>query len=240
MKHAGSPLVIRYIGVQRLCKGLGTSDAFGKIPAQAGHGDLTQSTGKIGGHLAQRDRLLVKQLGTDLRQVFCWIGQTAGEHFIQNCADGPQIGARVDLFGRNHLLGRHVQRTPHEIGSTRELEQVPSADLLRDTEVEDLDPSRSVALLREVEIRGLDIPVDDSCSMRTTDGIQGLQDPQARFLDGNPPSLFELIADIDPLEVLHHEEASTRLHRTHVEYMGHIVAPHLRGDSGFPTKSFHY
>ena len=77
---------------------------------------------------------------------------------------------------------------------------------LGDPEVEDLDERHSVRTTREKEIRRLQVAMDDSERVSLGDALARLEQVFDRFSDRQRPALGEHLAEIAPLEELHHDE----------------------------------
>ena len=86
---------------------------------------------------------------------FGWCeGQLAGEHFVQDAAEGVQVSRRPDGAGKG-LLGGHVWRGAHCLPGHGELGEFPGAQQRGDPEVKYLDD----AARGEEEVTWLDVPV---------------------------------------------------------------------------------
>ena len=104
------------------------------------------------------------------------VGSAAGEGLIEHHAQGPDVGAAVEVAVAARLLGRHVERRAEHAPGAGEARRLGPAlagivDDLGDTEVEELDDTLAAAGgmgappigtdLREEEVGGLDVAVDD-------------------------------------------------------------------------------
>ena len=99
----------------------------------------------------------------------------AREHLVQDRPEGEEVGPLVRGLPA-HLLGRHVAHRPeHDAGlrAAGDGAHVRLAALvllgleLRETEVEDLDP----AVLRQEQVLGLQVPVDDPLLVRRREPV---------------------------------------------------------------------
>ncbi len=104
------------------------------------------------------------------------------DHLVEDHADGPHVGAVVDLASLQQL-GREVARGPEHHSRLREVGVGRlAAGPARDAEVEDLDRP----VVREPDVRGLDVAVDDAHAM-------GEVEPAAD-VDHHPHLLLEPVA----------------------------------------------
>ena len=123
--------------------------------------------------------------------------RTAGEHLVEQDAEGPDVGALVDRLAAR-LLRRHVGGGAEDepgrgpgVGEGGRLRQVPArpaarsvaAPGLRETEVEDLD----LALRRQLHVRGLQVAVDDALLVGFFQGLGDLLREADRFVERDGP-----------------------------------------------------
>ena len=107
-------------------------------------------------------------------------GALAREHLVEDRAEGEDVAAGVGLPPA-HLLGRHVADRPEDhsrLGRGRRRRQVRlllpallGVRQLREAEVEDLDP----AVLRDEEVLGLQVPMDDPLLVGGGEAVGDLQ-----------------------------------------------------------------
>ncbi len=144
----------------------------------------------------------------------------AGEHLVEDAAEGPDVGARVRLLALHHLR-RHVlersedralrrQRRRHRrrrghgrAGGPRRSGR--SADDLREAEIEQLDSGR-----RQHHVARFQIAMEDSLPVRGVQGAGHLDRPLQRLIDGNR-SLRDARGERLAFEKLHHEEGGAVL-----------------------------
>ena len=101
-------------------------------------------------------------------------GALAAEHFIQHTAEseqiGPGVGGLVLQLLRSHVLQCADDLVvPRERGSDGAVARFERAFLSGEPEIEQLDP-----LLREKDVVGLQIAMDDAFSVSRSEGVQDL------------------------------------------------------------------
>ncbi len=153
------------------------------VPFQGPENRHLQHLGDFGSTAGQRKRRVV----AEHPNAGCCVGAlregwSPRQHLVEDGGQRPDIGARVDQRGVLQLLGRHVPRGAEQSTCGR---QVPRLDILsqkglRDPEVQNFDEIRTIATLREVQIRGLQVAVDDAVGMCFGHAFAGLDD----VLDG--------------------------------------------------------
>ena len=121
----------------------------------------------------------------------------AGEHLVEQDAEGPDVGALVDRLAAR-LLRAHVGGGAEDepgrgpgVGEGRRLRRVAArpaartvaAPGLRETEVEDLD----LALRRQLHVRGLQVAVDDALLVGLLQGLGDLLREADRLVERDGP-----------------------------------------------------
>jgi hypothetical protein len=143
-------------------------------------------------------------VGRDLdRQLRHRVGDEGGaarHQLEEDDAERPDVRPRVDVLGRAHLLGRHVERRAHQRGRPRHRPWPGPARVghLRDAEVEHLDRELAVRAPDAEEVRRLEVAVDDAERVRVGDGLAGLKDELDRLLDGQRAALLDPRREIPP------------------------------------------
>ena len=109
------------------------------------------------------------------------------QELVEQAAEGPDVGALVELLPA-HLLGAHVRRRTHDDAGVRGVHRhrrrlVRRArgrlDGLRQTEVEDLHHPR----FGQHDVGGLEIAMDDALRVRGVERIGDLPRDRERFVD---------------------------------------------------------
>ncbi len=122
-------------------------------------------------------RLRLEHAGDRLRHVFPKKRRLPGEHLVENDAESPDVGTRVDRPAAR-LLGAHVRRRAENDpglgqrgrGQYRRFRSARSNHLiraLRDTEIEDFDDT----VCAQLDICWLQVTVNDGVRMRGLDCI---------------------------------------------------------------------
>ncbi len=130
----------------------------------------------------------------------------AGEHAIDEEADGPDVDAGRDRRRRVGLLGCHVERRADGGGRARFRKPISAEG--RDAEVEELDVEALVAApprTREEDVLGLEIAVDDSRGVCGREGVRERTEDGDAFLEGETVAAIEQRAEIFAVEVLHRQ-----------------------------------
>jgi hypothetical protein len=127
--------------------------------------------------LEQRSRLFLEDRRREAGARLAGERSGAGDQLVEHDAEGEDVAARVGVMAFD-LLGRHVrQRAQHRAfrrqrrgGGFHEAGAVVSGGALdlRESEIEDLHPA-----LREQDVAGLQVAVDDAFFVR---GIERVQD----------------------------------------------------------------
>jgi hypothetical protein len=170
-------------------------------------------------------------------------GKPPADELVQDDAEGPDVGARVDVLRAAKLLGRHVHRRAHDGRRGREpcVPRPISAGLgrLGDAEVEHLHETRPVGLRREKEVRRLQVAMDEAEPVRLGDGFHPLEHVVDRLCDRQRLALLEEIAEVRPRQVLHHHVRETVFQRADVHHADHVGALEVDRRTGLAEKPAH-
>ncbi len=156
--------------------------------------------------------LMLEHSGQRVRRRLAVKGRLAGEHFEDDATECPDVGARVDRLAAR-LLWRHVgrraeddSRLSHRGGRDRRgvvglgLEAWGLVERFGETKVQHLHR----AVLTQLDVRGLEIAMDDALLVRRFERFGDLScDPQ-RFVNGNRSS-SDPFGEVLPLDDLHHQ-----------------------------------
>ena len=82
--------------------------------------DHHKSIGDADGDFAERHRRLLLNGEHQFDERASVEGGHAGEHLVENDAERPQVGPRVDVLRRTHLFRGHIARGPHDRLARRE------------------------------------------------------------------------------------------------------------------------
>ncbi len=128
-------------------------------------------------------------------------GQLAGEHLVEDHAQGIDVGTVVDLQWVLDLLGGHVLRRAHDLSRAGERQVVRFlAHQLGDAEVGDLHLAAPV----EQDVLGLDVSMDDAHVVGILQGVADLRDDGQR-LRGRQLAVVQQTAEVYPVDELHEE-----------------------------------
>ena len=145
-------------------------------------------------------------------------GRAARQHLVQDRADGPDVGPRVDVGRAEQLLGGHVLGGAEDDARLRQLVDLGLAGSpLGDAEVQDLQQVGPVGPLGEKQVRGLEIAVDDAVRVRLGDAdadLHGVVDGRA---DGQRPLALDQLPEIAALQVVHDHVGDALFPDAHVD-----------------------
>ncbi len=152
------------------------------LPGHRAHHDGVQLGRDVIAKPEQRRRHGGRLLVENLHEVLPFVGRLAGEHLVDQAADGVDVGAGIGRAPRR-LLGGHVLRRPH--GHPRVGEPPPQIAVgvllvldvgvlaaLGDPEVEHLDEVLLPVAGQDEDVLRLDVPVDDVDLVRRLDGAR--------------------------------------------------------------------
>ncbi len=167
---------------------------------------LLERLGRLG---ADQDQELAEQIGVPVRRV-------PAERLVEHHAEGPDVGALIEITVPARLLRRHVERRAEHAPRAREPRRLGGVHRrigfdLGDAEVEQLDDALAVAGLREEEVRRLDVAVDDALVVRALQADAGLRRDAEREVGRERAEALDQLMEILALEVLHHQEGQAPL-----------------------------
>ena len=130
--------------------------------------EVDQSAGRLRAELPERRDLLEEELRESRRIVRGREGCAAREAFVEDTAQGKEIGARVDLIRVDDLLGRHIPKGARAptIGVGGLVPLRPASD----TEVDQATSSHLA--LDEQDIGWLEVTVDHTEHMQIAERIE--------------------------------------------------------------------
>ena len=111
----------------------------------------------------------------------------------------PQVASRIGGHS-SQLLGRHVQHRPDLLTGLRQL-RLRLAHEFCHAEVEDFDRSRA----GDQDVRGLDVPMNDSSAVRNFQPERDLPQNSGRFIN-REASFFQALLERLALVQGHHDE----------------------------------
>ena len=167
--------------------------------------DLFEEGGDLRIDVAESPGLLVEDALQDLRDVGCQIRADAAGELVEHQPQGMQVSPPVDLHpGVREALGRGVLDRPHEGAGLGQPERLVVQ--ARETQVHHLDD----VVLRDEDVLGLHVAVDDSSRMDRGQALRGLAADVATELFGDTVELAEQVPQRLSLDVLHDEEVLLR------------------------------
>ncbi len=158
--------------------------------------------GEIGRDAGERRRRLRRREDERLVVAATLMQPLPAQDCVERRADAEDVGAAVDAFSETHrLLGRHERRRAERRAGTRLV--APRLAYTRDAEVEELHH----VLLRNEDVRGLDVAVDDADLVERLQRVERLARDVERIGHGHLsahafPHLLERLA----FEELHDEK----------------------------------
>ena len=126
--------------------------------------------------------LALENLGDGVRGRVTWKGRTAGEHFVEHAAEGPDVSAPIDAQTAR-LLGAHIGGSTDD-GAVTRLRWIDRRSVdargLGEAEVEDLHD----ALRCDLDVGRFQIAVDDAALVSRVERIGNLPRNGERLGDG--------------------------------------------------------
>ena len=183
----------------------------------------------------QRLAVVAEDLGDDLRHRVAVEWARVADELVEDDAHRPDVGALVDVLGVGELLGRHVERRAHGRGRLGERDAIVFE--LGDAEIEDLDHDAAIGLVREEQVAGLQVAVNDALGVRFGQGFQRFDDVVDGFGHRQCAVRLEHLLEVEAFEVLHdHERAAVR-ESPHVQHAHDVLALHARGGAGLTREA---
>ena len=152
----------------------------------------------------------------------------AGQHLVEEDAEGIDVGARVDP-ARNHagLLRAHVLRRSDQVALPRHEGPIALRGVrrLRDPEVDHLRHGQAVLDAHD-HVGGLDVPVDDALAVSMLDALAHLEE-QPESLEGGELVAAAVIGDGRSSNQLHDEVRPAMVVGSGIEDPGDVRVIHL-------------
>jgi hypothetical protein len=151
-----------------------------------------------------------------------------GHQFVQQHAEGVDVGAGVDVGGAGvGLLGAHVLGRADELVEFREEGSLgqPVIDRLGDAEVDDLRDGPPVLVDSDQDVGRLEVAVDDGLLVGVLHGATDLGE-QLETFGGADAAVVAVLGDGLALDQLHHEIGLPRVGRPAVEHLGDVWVVH--------------
>jgi hypothetical protein len=200
--------------------------------------DLNELRRGIGATLIDGETGVAQNFGNDLVIRITFVGEPAGEHLVEDHTDGPDIGAMVDVSRTEDLLGRHVVDRPHDHSSAGEPLVAFVRLRFRDPEIEDLDLLDPIDVSADENVLWLQITMDDSMSVDSSDSGQDLDTILQRDLDREGSILaLEVVGEGLSFEQIHDQEGLASICRAHVMNGGNTTVTDIGRDQGFAKET---
>ncbi len=213
-------------------------EAAGGVLLQAAEDDGLHRGRRVGAQRSERWRRLLEDVDVELGDGLGAEGDVPGEQLEEDDAERPDVGALVDVARRPELLGSHVARRAHDGRGLRHgLALIGREGDLRDAEVEDLDGRRAVGPVREEQVRGLEIAVDDAVRVGLGEGLAGLQHVLDGLLSAERAALLDEVREVAAFEVLHLHERRAVLEHADVGDLGDVLARDLARGLGLAAEA---
>jgi hypothetical protein len=97
-----------------------------------------------------------------------------------------------------------------------------------DPEVEQLHERLAVAVVAQEDVLGLDVAVDDAALVRARERLRHVRDDERGVRGRDAPPLHQELAQIAPLEQLHHDVGLALGRHAVVEHLHHVRAAEVR------------
>ena len=179
------------------------------------------------------DRLRLRRgdLDDERVEVLRLVGAVAAERLEEDRAEREDVRPAVEMRLAARLLRAHVERRAEDGTGDRERVVRVVLEELADAEVEHLRDRDAVLHLVEVDVRRLEIAMDDAGLVRCRERIADLDHHDRELVEGHRRRLpAEGDLEREAREQLHHEEELALLRLTDVVDVDDVRVVHARGD----------
>ncbi len=167
-------------------------------------------------------------------------GEAARERFEEDRADGPDVRARVEVEGAEHLLRGHVPGGPDDRAGERGAGRLARLRDLRDAEIDELRRDAAARVLRDEDVLGLHVAVHDAAGVRRDERLHHRAHAPQRLVRGERFARVEGRAQVAPhQELLHDEERAGPRVAPHVEHVDDVGVRDPRRHLGLPLEPLH-
>ena len=177
-------------------------EAMPRVLLEAAIDHALDGRGNVGAALLDRVRRAVHDVRHELGHPLASKGRLRAEELVEDDAERPDVGPRVDRARRHQLLGRHVDRRAEDARVARH-EFLAVAGDLRQPEVDHLEDRRARRALRQKEIRRLEVAMDDPLGVGRGHRFACFDDVTHRLVDRETSAAGDERAEVLALQVLH-------------------------------------
>ena len=191
-------------GGQRLDLLDGALEALRGVACACPREPRVEARTEAGAPFGRGNHRLERHLRDDLHDAAVFPVVPADEQLERDQPEREAVRAGRDRHvARARLLGRHVQRGPHDLPRPRF--RPDQREHLGDAEIEDLEQGRAVVPLRQEQVRRLEITMHDSERVRPRQTARHLPEP-LDHLDGPRRYAERQRVEVGSVEHLHDEE----------------------------------
>ncbi len=205
-------------------------NVLGSLPLvllQAGVDGRFEARGSVGAKRAKGREGGRRHLDGNLGIRLAWEGSTARQKLVEDDPQRPNIGPRIDLFGRLHLLGGHVIRRAHDRCRVRDrsarIRRRKIGDL-GNSEVEHFDDELPVVAPEAEEIGGFQVPVNNPDAVGAGHAHASLKDEVDGLLGGQRAVPLNPRREVFALQELHDHVRGTAVEGPHVQNARDVLA----------------
>jgi hypothetical protein len=209
---------------------------------EAGVDNGRQPVGNILREVLERLGLGCDDLERDFVRVVTAKGHLSRQQLVEHDPERPDVSSGVHALRSADLLGSHVRKGASHSRSrvrVRVRRRRSGPAHLGDSEVEHFDERTPVRAPDAEQVCRLEIPMDDSESVRFGDRFARLQDEIDSLLDGEAPLLLQHGSEIGALQEFDHDVRSTSGQRPNVEIARHVLDVHLDSGARFSREAAH-